>query len=491
MLSLGSLRDDDFMAANSSAFWGPPGQGRGDLAIMRALGANAVRLYGNDPALGHSEFLDEAKEQELQVIAGISDYPYIQMRGNCRETNFDCYHQIKRQYLANLRRGFLLENRSYHPALRSVIIMNEPDLKFVGGPPQFCKALVSAFDAVLDAEREVDAKGQAPNFTVTFSFGVCPKCPELGFKPALGQMLELKKAMRNPESVGYKQRNDLWLSYKTRFANSVNTANPYSDIRRLFLDDYDRLFQGTPVFIGEYHSPGYADQARDLAGILEVAADPSTLLTGISFFEFQVRYDKGGSEKGFGMFGLDGERHVVDTRIAYHRVRSYCLEPVKIRGTLTLPGGFLGEYSAPINPEANAYVHTALVEAYGGRGVTHEQLCPLSTSTSTRTTTTSTRTTTTATTTKKPWWKPRAWHPPKPKKPLIRKAATGSAKNADSEERHSSGRENSKHHWGSTFHILEEKHVGASVAVSQLGRKGLAPLRALRQQEQATVELKK
>jgi hypothetical protein len=362
----------------------------------------------------HTAFLEEARAQGLHVVAGVSDYPYVQMRGNCQQTDFDCYEQIKRQYTGNLRRGFLLENRSYHSALRTVILMNEPDLK-MHDPRNFCKALVSAFDAVLDAEREVGARGRAPNFTVTFSFGVCPKCSELGLKPGLGQMLELQRAMKNPESVGYTQRNDLWYNYMTRFVNSVNTANPYSDIRRLFLDYYDLRFQGTPVFIGEYHSPGYADLARDLKGILEVASDPSTLLVGISFFEFQVRYDKGGSEESFGMFGLDGGRRIASTDIVHRRVTSYCLTPVRTKGTLTLPSGFLGEYSSEIDPEANAYVHTALVEAYGGLGVTPAQLCPLlaatsspvtETATATTTTTTSAFRTTASTAAACPWWRP-------------------------------------------------------------------------------------
>jgi hypothetical protein len=336
-----------------------------------------VRLYGNDPALEHAAFLDEARAQGLHVIAGISDYPYTQMPGNCMETNFDCYVQVKRQYKANLERGgFLLEDRSYHPALHTLNIINEPDLKFVGGPEQFCKVLVSAFDAVLDAEREADAWGPAPNFTVTFSFGVCAQCSDLGDKPALGQLLELRRAMQDPQSVGYTPRNDLWFAYVTRFTNSINTVNPYVDIRRLFLADYDRVFQGTPVYIGEYHSTRYADLAGDLRGILAMAADPLTLLTGISFFEFQIRYDKGGEEQSFGMFGLDGARPLAETRIVYNRVTSYCLMPVRIGGTLDLPGG---PSLAPSDPQENAYVHTAVAAAFRGSGVTEGQLelCPV------------------------------------------------------------------------------------------------------------------
>lgn len=344
------------------------------MSIMQAMGANAVRLYGNDPNIGHATFLDEAQARGLHVYTGISDYPYTQMPGNCKQTGFDCYEQIKRQYTENLQRGFLMEDRSYHPALRMVNIMNEPDLKFTGGPSEYCKVLVSAFDAILDAEREARAWGQAPNFTVTFSFGVCPQCSQWGTKPALGQLVDFRRAVKDPASVGYTARNDLWYAYTKRFTNSVNTCNPYSDIRPMFLDDYDGAFQGTPVFLGEYHSPKFADLVRDLAGILELAADPLTLLMGISFFEFQTRYDKGGEEMSFGMFGLDSARPLADTTILSSKVTSYCLTPVMVAGTQALLGAAPSE---PVDHEANAYVHTALTAAFRGPGTSLEQLCPM------------------------------------------------------------------------------------------------------------------
>jgi len=339
----GVLPDDDFMSNNTMAFWGPRshgfgGRGRQDLAIMQALGANAVRLYGNDPALDHSEFLNEAKAQNLNVVAGLSDYPYVQMPGNCMRTEWNCYSQIKEQYARNLKNGFLSNGGTYHPALRMVILMNEPDLKFEGGmrgfpgePKHFCKALISAFDAVLSAEQEAGVEGLAPNFTVAFSFGRCAKCSGFQDKPSLGQMLELRHAMQHPHSVNYTARNDLWWAYQRRFVNSFNTQNSASEIRSLFLDEYDAHFQGTPVFIGEYHSPVAPDQKLDLKHILDIAADRSTLLSGISFFEFQVRYDKGGGEMNFGMFGLSSSNSVSNERIATKTYTAWCLTPMKAK----------------------------------------------------------------------------------------------------------------------------------------------------------------
>lgn len=53
--------------------------------------------------------------------------------------------------------------------------------------------------------------------------------------------------------------------------NSMNTANPATDLPWLFLHKYDALFPKTPVFIGEYHSPRTVDQKRDLQQILAIA----------------------------------------------------------------------------------------------------------------------------------------------------------------------------------------------------------------------------
>lgn len=361
------LPHDDFMSEDSAALWSS--SGRGDLAIMKALGANVVRMYGNNPALDHSQFLDEAQEQGLEVVAGVSDYPYTQMQGNCLTTDLDCYEQIRAAYAQNLEKGFLQEDGSYHPALRTVILMNEPDLKF-GGMLSFKKALVSAFDAVLSAEKEAGVVGDAPNFTVTFSFGVCPQCERYGYKPGLGQMLELRDAIRDPASVGYYPRNDLWTNYKFRFVNSVNTANPFTDIKRLFLDDYDVLFMGTPVFIGEYHDPDVYER-QDLQGVLAIAEDESTLLSGISFFEFQVRYDKGGSEMGFGMFGLSDERRVAEFTLEWKPFTSWCLSPVKAEGRRHPPGT-----NRFLEASQDVYVHTAVARAFGGAGVGEHEMCP-------------------------------------------------------------------------------------------------------------------
>jgi len=77
---------------------------------------------------------------------GISDYPYIQGRGPCAQSQWYCFDNVYASYKSNLLQGLTLAgNKTYHPAVKSLIIMNEPDLK-VYPMPLRCRALASAFE---------------------------------------------------------------------------------------------------------------------------------------------------------------------------------------------------------------------------------------------------------------------------------------------------------------------------------------------------------
>lgn len=348
----GKLPNDDFMAPSAKAQWSS--SGRGDLEIMKKVGANAVRLYGNDPREDHKPFLDEAAKQGLEVIPGMSDYPYTQMPKNCMTTDFNCYSQIKEQYKSNLQNGFADKDGSYHPALKTVIVINEPDLKIPGisQPSKFCRAIISAIDGMIDAEKEVGVKSNFVNFTATFSFGICTAC-EGSRKPALGQMIHLHLAMTQPEEVGYKAQNDLAEVYRTRFTNSFNTNNPATDMKPLFLNDYEEHFKSTPVFIGEYHST-HVSTKKDIEEVMDVVKNSS--LVGISFFEFQVRYDKGGSEMDFGMFGL-GQQKITTMDFFGVEFPVWCLMKMQDKKS---PG---------------ETVVDGLASAFQGAGISDEELC--------------------------------------------------------------------------------------------------------------------
>jgi len=356
-----SLSGDDWFCDEAVPMWGR--SGRGDLRIMKQLGANMVRLYGNTAENDHTNFLDEAQAEGLRVAAGMSDWPYYQkVPGNClRDTNLNCFTQIKPLYALNLRNGFLRPDGTYHPALKYMNILNEPDLKVPpgadnggpDGPVQMGRALISAFDALLDAEAEAGVTGPLINFTATFSYAICSSCSTFNNKPALGQMAQLHDAMHNPEKYGYTPKHDITAAYKARFTHSFNTQNPATDLQHQFLDDYTTYFPTTPVYIGEYHR-AHANQTDDLGTILSLA-EQNPLFLGISFFQYQVAYWKAGSERDFGMFGL-GSRTLVEMNYFGKTYNVYCLE---------------AQPSAP----SGMVMPSAVAHIYGGSDVDYSALC--------------------------------------------------------------------------------------------------------------------
>jgi len=302
---------DDFMSEAAAPLWAP--WGRGDLHTMSALGANAVRLYGLDFSQNHTLFLNEAHKNGLGLITGMSDYPYLQMEGNCRERGNDCYTQIFDNYLQVLNSGFAVKDGSgdmaYHPAMRALIVINEPEIgKFNIDRRVQCKVVASAMDGILEAEKNMSIVGNPIALTVAYSFA--------GFygKPGLGQMRMLYDCMMNIEekSGGYKPRNDVKQAFVKRFINSFNTHNNAPEIRSIILNGYGRELFWTrdkiPVFIGEYHASSNS-QRRDLPDMLRSASDRRyPYFLGYSYFEFQARYDKLANwqhEMTFGMYGFD------------------------------------------------------------------------------------------------------------------------------------------------------------------------------------------
>merc|ERR1719181_1108688 len=117
----------------------------------------------------------------------------------------------------------------YHPAIKYIDLINEPEihLSALKKPKLLGKLLISAFDGILDAEKELNIKGPKPNFTVTFTGGArrggsycSPKYDDI---IALAQMTNLQCAMTHPHKFGYEPLNDLLFEYKKRFVNSFNT----------------------------------------------------------------------------------------------------------------------------------------------------------------------------------------------------------------------------------------------------------------------------
>jgi len=165
-------------AAQTNGVWG---DGVAHLASMKTLGANAVRLYGNSHKQNHKTFLDEAKMQGLKVIACMNDALLERPQGlevNLLNSSDDytVYNIIKEQFLGNLKNGFTTEGKNYHEALGTLVLVNEMDLKTGARDPEsptaialFQHAIVSAFDAVMQAEKEHGVESPGLKLTATVS----------------------------------------------------------------------------------------------------------------------------------------------------------------------------------------------------------------------------------------------------------------------------------------------------------------------------------
>mmetsp|Transcript_124730 Transcript_124730/g.313648 ORF Transcript_124730/g.313648 Transcript_124730/m.313648 type:complete len:760 (+) Transcript_124730:68-2347(+) len=364
---------DDFMSDYAKPLWGQ--RGRGDLELMQNMGVNTVRMYGNNPEERHGDFLDEAQRLNMKVIPGISFYPYTQspddacaLPHSTAASNNDCYNVIRTYYKQNLQNGFL-QNGAYHPAIDSVIVMNEPELN-IGNfantvhPSYFIKAMLSAIDGMLSAEKDMRVRNPQVRFTVTFSFATCPLCQTpIGVQPnvpGMAQMLELKRGIENPELFGYTPKNDLKSFYATRFYNSFNSKNSAKQLQTMFFNPYAISFPTMDVAVLEFHQPDYGgaqqpvDQAEDLQQMMEMTRNSDQLI-GFSFFEWQVRSDKGGTETSFGMFDL-GDYRITTLEYYGHTYNVWCLVPVIDRAT-------------------RQKIPEEITHVYGGEGLNYYSLC--------------------------------------------------------------------------------------------------------------------
>lgn len=189
---VGRFPNDDMMAPWFRAQWA--WDGRNDLGVMAQMGANMVRLYGNDPRWDAHEFLDTANSWGIKVVAGISDHPYTEGDNKCirgRDTShFDCYEALKETWETRLTNGtFMLEEGGYHPALDALVVINEPDLKLInrdrsvrGVDPQYMKVVLSAIDGILAAELEqgIDiTSSETIKLTAPFSYSPGLDSPNL------------------------------------------------------------------------------------------------------------------------------------------------------------------------------------------------------------------------------------------------------------------------------------------------------------------------
>jgi len=309
------LASEDMPQAGYAAQWGP--DGRDDLGVMRALGANAVRLYhsfGLDVDEDHGAFLDHAAHNGLNVLPG-----YHTENANHPDDcpMYDCFDTWKAATLFGLERGFQ-RGSDWHPAVAMLILLNEPDFfehaPKCQPPGAWChvKALVSALDGVLAAEREAGITASRVKFTVTWSFALRTSIDGKVTGPGVFGFQDVIAGVSDPSIAGYQPRasvQELTEAFRTRWVHGLNTQSPWGFVQDMVAREYDR-FAPIPWFIGEYGGNGMPKAViqADLEGMRRAAEEEGGFFAGAAMFQFQTTYWKGGAEMNFGLFGLGKTR---------------------------------------------------------------------------------------------------------------------------------------------------------------------------------------
>mmetsp|Transcript_10509 Transcript_10509/g.19023 ORF Transcript_10509/g.19023 Transcript_10509/m.19023 type:complete len:467 (-) Transcript_10509:153-1553(-) len=328
----GPFKNSDIAADWGAAMWSSQNGGRGDLLNMKAMGANSVRLYGNDPRMSKAQFFSYARKNSIQVVEGLTGWLYNQGGGPMcatAERTQNCHDAVYDAVSGNLRHGFM-EGKYYHNAISIINLANEPDFFGVPGSPtkgpNYLWAMISAFDGLLSAEKAVGVQpwndGSLPRITCTWSYslgkaqgqdiclpeyGILDRAKECG--PGYAFMVQFARAVADPEKyVGYTPKNDILKAYNERWINSVQLFVHAEQVKREFMEPYARLSQTKdfPVVATEWNAPPYDTSVpftTDLQNLEDLRhAHPQ--FYGVSIFQYQVAYNKDGAERSYGLFGL-------------------------------------------------------------------------------------------------------------------------------------------------------------------------------------------
>lgn len=282
--------------------WGK--DGRDDLGVIRQLGANTVRLYhsiGLEGRGSHGLFLDRAQELGLDVMPGYHTYNAVY--GGCPE--FDCYESWKQYTLHAFDQGFRVSD-SWHPSVSTLLLFNEPDFFRGYGPTAHLRSALSAMDGVLAAEKEAGVKPGRVRLSIAWSNAPGESLDKTVSGFAVWAFQDIVAGVADASIVDYVPRTSqeaLAEAYRTRWAHGINVQTP--GIVGYMAEHYKR-FEPTPWFIGEYGAGGMPRKAikAELESMDKLARDPTDPFMGLSVFQFQAAYFKGGPEMNFGLFRL-------------------------------------------------------------------------------------------------------------------------------------------------------------------------------------------
>lgn len=339
--AVGSKTPEDMTQPGYENLWGA--KGRDDLGIMKAMGANTIRLYHpigywSDPGHlapepDHSIMLDAAKEKRLNVFGAV--HQSLPCVGD------DCFDSWKKAVENGLRNGFAVNTKGggqqeWHSAVWAINMINEVDA-MIPSPnfgKQYVKRIISAVDGLLAAEKDVGVKG---NVNLTSCFTTAIAIP-LGSSSQADATIyhgfsSMEAWMRDPLLVPYAPRSGFTIKGLTeevnrRWVHCMNAQIPWKALKHLVAPDYLRIGFPRPWIIGEMGFNGeHADKlTEDLISMNEYASNKSAQFLGSFFFQFQTAYFKTDSELNYGMFGLGHQNLGVDVTVMHkHTFPVQCL----------------------------------------------------------------------------------------------------------------------------------------------------------------------
>jgi len=314
---VGYKTPEDMSQPGFENLWGA--KGRNDLSIMKAMGANTIRLYHpigywSDPGHlapepDHSILLDAAKDNRLNVFAAIHQSLPCDAQDNC-------FVSWKKAVENGLRHGFAVDTKGggqqeWHSAVWAINMINEVDA-MVPSPnfgKQYVKRIISAVDGLLAAERDVGVKGNV-NLTSCFTTAIATPLGG-GVATVYHGFSSMEAWMKDPLLVPYAPQSGMSIKQLTeevnrRWVHCMNAQIPWKALRNMVAPDYLRLGYPRPWIIGEMGFNGeHADKLTDdLVSMNDYASNKSTQYLGSFFFQFQTAYFKSGPELNYGMFGL-------------------------------------------------------------------------------------------------------------------------------------------------------------------------------------------
>jgi len=288
-------------------------KGRDDFGIMKALGANAVRLYhpigyesdphiqnGKQPEVDHSLVLNAAKDSGLNVFAAVhQDLPCV---------NDDCFSSWSTAVKRGLASGFS-QNSRWHPAVWAVNMINEVDAMVVPSQDahKYVKRIISAVDGLLAAEASLGVKGNV-NLTNCFTTAIAKPLGSDSSSVYHG-FSSMEAWIKDTSLIDYVPKSTPSLAalaqeVDRRWVHCVNAQIPWSGLKSMIAPDYAR-FLPRPWIVGEMGFNGaHTDDIQKQLEDMSTYAEGGHGYAGNFFFQFQTAYFKKGSELNYGMFGL-------------------------------------------------------------------------------------------------------------------------------------------------------------------------------------------